>query len=47
MIDLNQRIQDEQVTSVKIVMFEELISVMNNARYYLDSLEGLSFKDSE
>ena len=47
MIDLNQRIQGEQVISVKIVMFEELISVMNKARYYLDSTERLSFKDSE
>ena len=40
MLDLRQYIRDEQVASVKIVMFEELISVMSKVRYYLDSLEG-------
>jgi hypothetical protein len=40
MIDLRQYICDEQDASVKRVMLEELISVMNKVRYYLDSLEG-------
>ena len=39
MIDLRQYIRDEQVASVKIVLIEELISVMNKVRFYLDSLE--------
>jgi hypothetical protein len=40
MIDLRQYIREEQVASVKIVLLEELISVMNKVRFYLDSLEG-------
>jgi hypothetical protein len=40
MIDLRQYIRDEQVASVKIVMLEELISVMDKVRYYLGSFEG-------
>lgn len=40
MIDLRQYIRDERVASVKIVMLEELISVMNKVKYYLGSLEG-------
>jgi hypothetical protein len=40
MIDLRQYIRDEQVASVKIIMLEELISVMTKVRYYLDSPEG-------
>jgi hypothetical protein len=40
MIDLRQYIRDEQVASVKIIMLEELISVMTKVRYYLDSLES-------
>jgi hypothetical protein len=40
MIDLRQYIRDEQVASVKIVMLEELISVMDKIRYYLGSFEG-------
>jgi hypothetical protein len=39
MIDLRQYIREEQVPSVKIIMLEELISVMAKVRYYLDSLE--------
>jgi hypothetical protein len=39
MIDLRQYIRDEQVASVKIVLIEELVSVMNKVRFYLDSLE--------
>jgi hypothetical protein len=42
MLDLRQYIRDEQVASVKIVMLEELISVMSKVKYYLDSLEGWS-----
>jgi hypothetical protein len=34
MIDLWQYIRDEQVDSVKIVLLEELISVMNKVRFY-------------
>ena len=33
MLDLKQRLQDEQIASVKIVMLEELISVMNKGRF--------------
>jgi hypothetical protein len=33
MIDLRQYIRDERVASVKIVMLEELISVMNKVKY--------------
>jgi hypothetical protein len=40
MIDLRKYIRDEQVASVKIVLLEELIFVMNKVRFYLDSLEG-------
>ena len=40
MLDLRQHIREEQVASVKIVMLEELISVMSKVKYYLDSLEG-------
>jgi hypothetical protein len=40
MSDLRRYIRDEQDASVKRVMLEELISVMNKVRYYLDSLEG-------
>lgn len=40
LINLRQRIRDEQVASVKIVMIEELISVMNKFKYYVDGLEG-------
>jgi hypothetical protein len=40
MIDLRRYIRDEQVASVKIVRLEELISVMNKVRFYLDGLEG-------
>jgi hypothetical protein len=40
MIDLRQYIRDEQVASVKIVILEELISVMDKVRYYLGSFES-------
>ena len=40
MLDLRQHIREEQVAAVKIVMLEELISVMSKVKYYLDSLEG-------
>lgn len=40
MINLRQRIRDEQVDSVKIVMIKEFISVINNVKYYLDDLES-------
>ncbi len=46
MIDLRQHIRDEQVASVKIAMLEELISVMNKVRFYLDSLEGSAFEEA-
>jgi hypothetical protein len=39
MIHLRQYTRDEQVPSVKIIMLEELISVITKVRYYLDSLE--------
>jgi hypothetical protein len=40
MIDLQQRLRDERDAAMKIVMLEELISVMNKARYYLESFEA-------
>ena len=40
MIDLRQYIRHEQDALVKIVMLEELISVMNKVRYYLESFEA-------
>ncbi len=39
MIDLREYLRNEQDATVKIVMLEELISVMNKVKYYLDSLE--------
>jgi hypothetical protein len=36
---LSRSIQTEQVASVKVAMLEQMISVMNKARFYLKSLE--------